>query len=70
MVIIVTALIQFRFLHRISGPVYRIEKLINDAAAGKLPKAPVVLREKDFYNELAKAFNDLIVSIRSGKKFE
>jgi len=70
LVIFLAALLQFRILHRISGPVYRIGKLIQNAAEGKLPKVPVVLREKDFYNELAKAFNNLVVAIRSGNKFE
>lgn len=69
-IIFLTALLQFRILHRISGPVYRIEKLLQDAAEGKLPSNPVVLREKDFYNELAKAFNNLVVAIRAGSKFE
>ena len=70
-VVILGAILQFRILHRVSGPLYRLEKSVQEAAvSGKLPKAPIVLREKDFYNGLAKAFNQLVNKIRSGAKFE
>lgn len=69
LIIFLAATIQFRIMHRISGPLYRIEKLMQELAEGKLPKTPVVLREKDFYNNLAKTFNNLISAIKSGIKF-
>jgi len=70
-IVILGAILQFRILHRVSGPLYRLEKSIQEAAvSGKLPKTPIILREKDFYNGLAKAFNQLVDKIRSGAKFE
>ena len=70
-VVVLGAILQFRILHRVSGPLYRLEKSVQEAAvSGKLPKAPIILREKDFYNGLAKAFNQLVDKIRSGAKFE
>ncbi len=70
LVIILAAILQFRILHRISGPLYRLERVILEAAEGKLPKEPIVLRKKDLYGGLARALNNLISAIRSGKKFE
>lgn len=69
-IVILGAILQFRILHRVSGPLYRLEKVVQDAVSGKLPKTPIILREKDFYNGLAKAFNQLVEKIRSGAKFE
>jgi methyl-accepting chemotaxis protein len=70
-IVVLGAILQFRILHRVSGPLYRMEKVVQEAAvSGKLPKAPIILREKDFYNGLAKAFNQLVDKIRSGAKFE
>jgi len=70
-IVVLGAILQFRILHRVSGPLYRLEKSVQEAVvSGKLPKAPIILREKDFYNGLAKAFNQLVDKIRSGAKFE
>ena len=70
LVVVLAAILQFRILHRVSGPLYRLGKVLQDAASGKLPKTPIILREKDLYNELAEAFNRLVDKIRSGAKFE
>ncbi len=70
-IVILGGILYFRILHRISGPLYRLERAVQEAAvSGKLPKTPVVLREKDFYSGLARAFNQLVERIRSGGKFE
>ena len=70
-VVVLGAILHFRILHRVSGPLYRLEKSVQEAAvSGKLPKVPIVLREKDFYGGLAKVFNQLVERIRSGAKFE
>jgi len=64
------AILQFRILHRVSGPLHRLEKVFQDAASGKLPGTPIVFRKKDLYNGLAESFNRLVEKIRSGAKFE
>ncbi|MBU2495284.1 MAG: hypothetical protein ABIK20_03855 [Candidatus Omnitrophota bacterium] len=70
-IVVLGSVLYFRILHRVSGPLYRLEKTVREAAvSGKLPKTPIILREKDFYNGLAKAFNQLVDRIRSGAKFE
>ena len=47
------------YLHRIAGPVYRIEKTIREMAEGKKVE-PIRLRKKDFFKSLAEAVNKLI----------
>jgi len=47
------------YLHRIAGPVYRIEKTIREMAEGKKVE-PIKLRKKDFFKSLAEAVNKLI----------
>ena len=44
-IVVLGAILQFRILHRVSGPLYRMEKTIQDAVvSGKLPEAPIILR--------------------------
>jgi len=47
------------YLHRLAGPVYRIEKTLNDMAEGK-EVSPVVLRKQDFFKSLAESLNKII----------
>jgi len=47
------------YLHRIAGPVYRIEKTVREMAEGKKVE-PIRLRKKDFFKSLAEAVNKLI----------
>lgn len=70
LVVVMAAILQFRILHRISGPLHRLEKVIQDVASGKLPKTPIILRKKDLYSDLTDAFNRLVDRIRAGDKFE
>jgi len=55
------------YLHRIAGPVYRIEKTLNEMAEGKEVNL-VVLRKKDFFKSLAEALNKMISQKQEGKK--
>jgi hypothetical protein len=45
-----------RLSHRFAGPVLRIRQGLRDLAEGKRP-APIVLREHDFWPEMAAEFN-------------
>jgi len=47
------------YLHRIAGPVYRIEKTLFDMARGEDVRL-VSLRKKDFFKSLAEALNRVI----------
>ncbi len=68
--VLLAAILQFRIIHRLSGPIYRLEKALLKLAEGELPRQPVILREKDLTGGLAKAFNRLVDAIRSGQKFQ
>ena len=46
--------------HRIAGPLYRLEKELNERIDGK-KSGPIQLREKDELKELADKINKLIV---------
>jgi methyl-accepting chemotaxis protein len=58
-VMVVAFVLAVFYLHRIAGPVYRIEKTLNEIAEGKKVE-PVHLRKKDFFKSLAEALNRVI----------
>ncbi len=68
--IVLAAILQFRFLHRIAGPLFRLEKMIRDASKGNLPSSPIVFRQNDLCKGLADAFNQLVSAIKSGTRFD
>jgi len=47
------------YLHRIAGPVYRIEKALREISEGKEIDT-VYLRKKDFFKSLAETLNNVI----------
>ncbi len=65
--IILTFYLEIRFLHRIAGPLYRIEKILNEISEGKNVE-PIKLRKKDFYKSLAEAVNKVIEYVNTLKK--
>lgn len=69
LLVTLAALIQYRVLHRITGPVSRVEKVLREMSAGNLPARPLAFRRKDFLSGLAGAVNDLAAAIRSGREF-
>ena len=50
--------------HRISGPLYRLERHLEDVGAGKAP-ADVQFRKGDLYESLATACNRVMARMRS-----
>jgi len=58
-VLVFTFILAVYYLHRIAGPVFRIEKTLNEMVEGKKVN-PVRLREKDFFKSLAEALNKII----------
>lgn len=65
--IIVIFYLEIRFLHRIAGPLYRIEKTLNEISEGKNVEF-IKLRKKDFYKSLAESVNKVIEYINKIKK--
>ena len=62
LVILFALILEIFFLHRIAGPIYRIEKTLNDIADGKKVH-PIKLRKKDFFKSLADSVNKVIEKI-------
>ncbi|MGZ3699094.1 MAG: HAMP domain-containing protein [Bdellovibrionota bacterium] len=54
------------FSHRASGPIYRLRKHMTDIAGGK-PVSEVHFRDKDFFPELADAYNEQLKRFKSGR---
>ncbi len=50
--------------NRVAGPIYRLQKHINDMLAGK-NTGDVNFRDKDFFQELAVSFNKLVGQLRN-----
>ncbi len=65
--IFLTFYLEIRFLHRIVGPLYRIEKVINEISEGKEVEK-IKLRKKDFFKQFAETVNKLIDYIEKIKK--
>ncbi|MCM8833174.1 MAG: hypothetical protein NC816_04550 [Candidatus Omnitrophica bacterium] len=65
--IFLTFYLEIRFLHRIVGPLYRIEKVINEISEGK-DVEKIRLRKKDFFKQFAETVNKLIDYIEKIKK--
>lgn len=59
LVVIFAFLLGIYYLHRIAGPVYRIEKTLRDISEGKEIDS-VHLRQKDFFKSVAEALNKVI----------
>ncbi len=64
--ILLVFILEILFLHRIAGPLYRIEKTLNDIADGKKVEF-IKLRKKDFLKPLANSVNKVIEKINSFK---
>jgi len=58
-IVIFTLILEILFLHRVAGPIYRIEKTLKDLAEGKKVEK-IKLRKKDFFKSLAETTNQVI----------
>jgi hypothetical protein len=67
LLIILVFYLEIRFLHRVAGPLYRIEKTLKEISEGK-DVEPIKLRKKDFYKTLADEVNKVIEYINKLKK--
>jgi signal transduction histidine kinase len=48
--------------NRFAGPIYRLQRCMNDLAAGK-PVRPIAFRKDDYWKALAESFNQVISRI-------
>ncbi len=69
-IMILAIILQFWILHRIFGPLHRLEKAMEEIVQGKLPEQPIIVRKGDILKKLAASFNQLVIVIKSGAKFE
>ena len=67
-VFLINILLGLFFLHRLTGPLVRIRTVLNQIAGGEVPASEVVLRKKDFPNDLAEALTNAIKKIRFWQK--
>ncbi|MBI4970252.1 MAG: hypothetical protein HZC17_00210 [Candidatus Omnitrophica bacterium] len=63
--VIVSAIISVFFLHRIVGPIYRIQETLKKMADGQIPDKDIKLRPGDFFSELAAELNRALARYRS-----
>lgn len=52
-----------RLSNRISGPIYRVEKILETVAEGRLPES-CCFRDRDEHPELADAVNRMLITLR------
>ncbi|MGB9642909.1 MAG: hypothetical protein ACP5JO_04160 [Candidatus Ratteibacteria bacterium] len=58
--VIVAAILVILYLHRVVGPVFRIEKTLHEVIEGK-PFNPIKLRKKDSFKSLAETINTFVL---------
>lgn len=58
--IVVAGILIILYLHRVVGPVFRIEKTLLDISRGE-PFSPIKLRKKDSFKSLAEAINVFVL---------
>ena len=57
--IIIAGILVIFYLHRVVGPIFRIEKTLREVSEGK-SFSPIVLRKKDSFKSLAGAINSFV----------
>lgn len=63
--VIVSAIISVFFLHRIVGPIFRIQDALRKIADGHVPDRDIKLRTGDFFAELASELNRVMSRLRN-----
>ena len=69
---IVVSLVNFLlglfYLHRLTGPMVRIKRVLDQIAAGDIPPYDAALRKKDFPTDVVDALNRALRKIREWRK--
>jgi hypothetical protein len=66
-VFIVHVVLGLFLLHRVTGPLVRFKRILNQIADGKIPNHPVTLRKGDFPTDVSDALTDALKQIRRWK---
>lgn len=66
-VFFLSALLGLFFLERLTGPLIRIQKALEEIANGRIPSSDIYLRKTDFPKELAEALSGAIAYLRKKK---
>ncbi len=61
--IVLIFIISIFMSHKIAGPLYRLRKYFQDAAAGNFDQK-LTFRKKDYFQELASDYNAMMIGIR------
>lgn len=56
------------YTHRLTGPIFKLKRTLEEAAATNTWPKPISFRKKDSFHDLAKAFNNFIESMKSSKR--
>ena len=59
-VFLLSALLGLFFLERLTGPLVRVQKVLEEIGKGRIPKADIQLRQADFPKKLAKALSEAV----------
>ena len=59
--VVLTGVLEILYMHRLAGPVYRIERTLREVIEGR-GFSPIHLRQKDFFKSLADAVNVVMES--------
>ncbi|ABA88132.1 type IV pilus prepilin peptidase PihH, putative [Syntrophotalea carbinolica DSM 2380] len=54
--------------HAIAGPIYRVQKILRDAAEGRFPQRPIAFRRGDAFMGLAEDLNRCLDSMQRDRK--
>lgn len=63
--VIISAITSVFFLHRIVGPVFRIQEVLKKIAEGQIPDKDITLRSGDFFAEVAAQLNKVLAKLRA-----
>ncbi|PIQ86344.1 MAG: hypothetical protein COV74_05160 [Candidatus Omnitrophica bacterium CG11_big_fil_rev_8_21_14_0_20_45_26] len=64
---LLSALLGLFFLERLTGPLVRIQRVLEEIGSGRIPETDVHLRESDYPTELANALSSAIAYLRRKK---
>ncbi len=67
LVFLLSALLGLFFLERLTGPLIRIQKALEEIGSGRIPDSDIYLRKQDFPIDLANALSGAIAYLRRKK---
>ena len=66
-VFFLSAILGLFFLERLTGPLIRIQRVLEEIGSGRIPEADVNLRQEDYPNDLANALSSAVAYLRRKK---